>query len=256
VQGEARVLSDAGVAIHEASPVRRIAREAAGWRLDTDVAQLRSRRVVVCAGGYLDALVAPLARATLPIATYVMTTEPLGARLADVMRTQAAVFDTRFAFDYYRPLPDTRLLWGGRISTRERPSGELAALLYRDMLRVYPQLAGVRVSHAWSGLMSYTRHRMPQIGQLPDGMWYAAGFGGHGVAPTTMAGEVLARAMTGEAPLPPELARYGLQPTYGRLGLAAAQLTYWGMQARDAILDWRCLQPGAPSSRGRISHGP
>jgi gamma-glutamylputrescine oxidase len=238
-QGKARALRDAGVPMHEASPVRKIARDGAGWCVSTGVAQVHCRRVAVCCGGYIDGLVRPLARATLPIATYVMATEPLGDRLQDAMRTRAAVFDTRFAFDYYRPLPDTRILWGGRMATRERSSRHLAKLLYGDLLRVYPQLRGVQVTHAWSGLMSYARHSMPQIGQLPDGLWYAVGFGGHGVAPTTLGGEVLAQAMSGEAPVPQELAAYGLEPTYGRLGLAAAQLTYWGLQARDAVLDWR-----------------
>jgi gamma-glutamylputrescine oxidase len=136
------------------------------------------------------------------------------------------VFDTRFAFDYYRPLPDTRVLGGGRMSTRSRSEAELSKLLYGDLLRVYPQLASVKVTHAWSGLMSYARQAMPQIGRLPDGLWYALGFGGHGVAPTTIGGEVLADAMTGAAPVPAQLAAYGLQPTYGAvavLGLAGAR---------------------------------
>ena len=238
-QGKARVLRDAGVPIHESSPVREIVREGAGWRVATGVAQVRCRQVAVCCGGYIDGLVRPLARATLPIATYVMATEPLGDRLDDALRTRAAVFDTRFAFDYYRPLPDTRILWGGRMSTRERSREGLSRLLLGDLLRVYPQLRGVKVTHAWSGLMSYARHSMPQVGRLPDGLWHAIGFGGHGVAPTTLGGEVLAQAMTGEAPVPPELCAYGLEPTYGRLGLAAAQLTYWTLQARDAMLEWR-----------------
>src|SRR3990167_6187706 len=114
------------------------------------------------------------------------------------MRTQAAVYDTRFAFDYYRPLADTRLLWGGRISIQDRTPGQVQRLLRADLVRVYPQLADVKISHAWSGLMSYARHKMPQIGRLPNGLWYAMGFGGHGVAPTTLAGEVLAQALTGE----------------------------------------------------------
>jgi gamma-glutamylputrescine oxidase len=249
-QGEARVLRDAGVRLHEHSPARRIARDGAGWRVDTGVAQVRCRRVVVCCGGYLrGGLVRALERATLPIATYVMVTEPLGARLHEAMRTQAAVFDTRFAFDYYRPLPDTRILWGGRMSTSERPEPELARLLQADLVRVYPQLAGVKVTHAWSGLMSYARHSMPHVGRLPDGLWYALGFGGHGVAPTTLGGEVLADAMTGASPVPAQLAAYGLQPTYGKAGLIGAQLLYWALQARDAMMDWR--RGGLRSALGR-----
>ena len=235
-QGKARVLAQSGVTIHERSRVLDIRRDGAGWRLVTSQASVRCRRVAVCAGGYIDGLCPALARTTLPIATYVMATEPLGERLRDAIRTDAAVFDTRFAFDYYRALPDTRLLWGGRMSTRERPGAELARLLHGDLVRVYPQLREARVTHAWSGLMSYTRHQMPQIGRLPEGIWYAIGFGGHGVAPTTLGGEVLARAMTGVEPIPPPFMAYGLERTYGRAGLMAAQCTYWALQARDALM--------------------
>ena len=111
------------------------------------------------------------------------------------MATRAAVYDSRFAFDYYRPLPDTRLMWGGRISVRDRSPEAVERLLYRDMLKVFPQLDGIAVEHAWSGLMSYARHEMPQIGRIDDCLWLAQAFGGHGVAPTTFAGEVLATAI-------------------------------------------------------------
>jgi gamma-glutamylputrescine oxidase len=238
-QGLARVLREAGVRLHEGTRVDAIERDGAGWRVRAGTASVRARDVVVCCGGYLGALFPPLSRAVLPIATYVMATEPLGDRLADAMRTDAAVYDTRFAFDYYRPLPDTRLLWGGRISIRERSPQDVARLLTRDLLRVYPQLDGVKAEHAWSGLMSYARHKMPQIGRLPGGPWYAMGFGGHGVAPTTLAGELLAQALTGEAEIPPGFEHYGLPRTYGGAGLAAAQATYWWFQARDAVRAWR-----------------
>ena len=51
------------------------------------------------------------------------------------------------------------------------------------------------IDYAWSGLMSYARHQMPQIGRMEDGLWLAQAFGGHGVAPTTLAGEVIASAI-------------------------------------------------------------
>ncbi|MBW8830170.1 MAG: FAD-binding oxidoreductase [Burkholderiales bacterium] len=236
--GLARALHEGGVVIHENSLVANIASNGAGWVVQTPAAKIRCRQVAVCCGAYIGDFCPRLSRASLPVATYVMATEPLGDRLADAMRTRAAVFDTRFAFDYYRPLADTRLLWGGRLSVQPQPSSVIADLLRRDLLRVYPQLSGVRVAHAWSGLMSYTRHRMPQIGQLATGHWHALGFGGHGVAPTTLGGELLARAMLGEAPIPPVFSEFGLTPTFGKLGLAAAQMMYWVMQGRDAVLEW------------------
>ncbi|RZJ00296.1 MAG: FAD-binding oxidoreductase, partial [Rubrivivax sp.] len=237
--GKARVLASGGVELHEQSRVTRVERDGAGWRVRTAGASVRCRRVAVCAGGYIDGLMPALSRNTMPIATYVMATEPLGDHLRDAIRTDAAVFDTRFAFDYYRALADTRLLWGGRMSTRERSSEDLAKLLHDDLVRVYPQLRDARVTHAWSGLMSYTRHQMPLVGRFPDGAWYAIGFGGHGVAPTTLGGEVLARAMLGIQPVPEQFHAYGREQTFGRLGLVAAQCTYWGLQARDALLSLR-----------------
>ncbi|MGZ8317309.1 MAG: NAD(P)/FAD-dependent oxidoreductase [Telluria sp.] len=232
-QGLARVLAGKGVAVHERSKAARIEPDGAGWRVTTAGGEVRTKEVVICCGGYIERLYPRLAGAILPIATYVMATEPLGDRLQHSVRTGAAVYDTRFAFDYYRPLADSRLLWGGRISVRDRSPSEVARLLYQDMLKVYPQLEGTRVDYAWSGMMSYGRHRMPQVGRLPEGLWYGMGFGGHGVAPTTLAGELLAAAMQGEGAGLEGLREWGLPHAGGPAGLAAAQLTYWYYELRD-----------------------
>lgn len=234
VDGVARTLAAAGVALHEHSAALRIVPAGELWHIDTAQGSVTAREVVVCCGGYLDKSFHPRLRAAiLPIATYVMVTEPLGERLPAAIRTRAAVYDTRFAFDYYRALPDTRLLWGGRISALRRTPGQVARLLRRDMLRLYPQLGDVKVEHAWSGLMSYARHKMPQVGRLPDGVWYGMGFGGHGVAPTTLAGEVLARALCGDPDHLHRYRRWGLPWAGGKAGLAVAQMVYWAHGARD-----------------------
>ena len=107
-------------------------------------------------------------------------------------------------------------------------------MLRADMLRVYPQLKGVKIEHAWSGLMSYARHEMPQIGQTRPGLWHAQAFGGHGLAPCCVAGETLARAIAAGDKSYLELKQFGLTRTYGALGLAAAQSKYWWLQG----LDW------------------
>ncbi|CAE6764190.1 FAD-binding oxidoreductase [Paraburkholderia nemoris] len=246
VLGIAGAAANAGVQIHEKSPVVRLQRDGAGFLVHTPQGTLEARHVVMAGGGYAHNVYAQVERAVLPIATYVMATEPLGARLKDAMDTRAAVYDTRFAFDYYRPLPDTRILWGGRISVRNRAPDDIARLLRRDLLKVYPQLHDVRIEHAWGGLMSYARHKMPQIGRSTDGVWYAVGFGGHGMAPTTVSGELLAAAISGERPVPEAFAAFGLTRTYGALGLAAAQLTYTAMQTRDALAARRTSARPAP----------
>lgn len=235
--GIAKVLEEAGVRIYEQSPALRFERTRDRHLISTPNGSIVARHAVMAGGGYIKGVYRPVERAILPIATYVVTTEPLGQRLSDALDCTAAVYDTRFSFDYYRPLPDTRILWGGRISIFERDPDTIARLLMRDLLRVYPQLEGVKLDYAWSGLMSYARHKMPHIGRCGDGVWHAIAFGGHGVSPTTAAGEILAAAIAEEKPIPAPFAKFGLEPTHGRLGLAAAELTYLSKIAADAMAE-------------------
>lgn len=236
--GLAEAAAGLGVGIFEASPAVALDRVGAGWRVRTPAGEVVARHVVLSCGGYLAGLRRRVDAGVMPIATYVMVTEPLGQRMQEVMRTDAAVYDTRFAFDYYRPLPDTRLLWGGRISVLDRSPAGVKRLLYRDMLKVFPQIDGVRVDYAWSGLMSYARHQMPQIGEIEPGLWLAQAFGGHGVAPTTFAGELLAAAIAEGDARWREFADYGLVSALKPAGLLGAQLTYWWLEFRDAWKDW------------------
>lgn len=238
-RGIARAAAGQGVRIHESSPVTGLDRVGQCWRVRTPAGEVEAEQVVLACGGYLAGLRRQVDAGVLPIATYVMATEPLGDRLTTAMRTRAAVYDTRFAFDYYRPLPDTRILWGGRISVRDRSPAAVQRLLYRDLLTVYPQLEGIRIEHAWSGLMSYARHQMPQIGEVEPGLWLAQAFGGHGVAPTTMAGELLAAAIAEGDPRWREFTEYGLVSALKPAGFVGAQLTYWWYQAKDAWRAWR-----------------
>lgn len=238
-QGLASAAQARGAVVHEDTPAVGLERRARGWRVHTPDGHVDAETVVLACGGYLAGLVRRVDASVLPISTYVMTTQPLGDRLEAVMATRAAVYDTRFAFDYYRPLADTRLLWGGRISIRERSPRAVMRLLYRDMLKVFPQLDGVEIEHAWSGRMSYARHQMPQIGCIDEGVWLAQAFGGHGVAPTTHAGELLASAIAEGDTRWRRFDGYGLVSAMKPLGFAAAQSSYWWAMARDGWKAWR-----------------
>jgi gamma-glutamylputrescine oxidase len=233
--GAAAAAEAMGARLHERSKVVAVATAGSGARVTTDGGTVNARHVVICGGGYLAKLVPALERAMLPIATYVMATEPLGDTLQALLPSRAAIYDTRFAFDYYRKLNDTRLLWGGRISIRDRRPQDIAHFLKDDMLKVFPGLRDARIEHAWGGMMSYARHKMPQIGRLPNGLWYGLGFGGHGVAPTTAAGELIADAIAHGKSLPDGFERYGLPHAFRPLGLAAAQATYSWLQFKDRL---------------------
>lgn len=241
LHGMVRAAQGQGVRFHEHSWVRKIERNGAAWRIHTNAGEVQAQAMVLACGGYLAHLQPQVDRAVLPIATYVMVTEPLGERLRECLHTEAAIYDTRFAFDYYRPLKDTRLLWGGRISIRNRSPQAVKKLLLRDLLRVFPQLEGVKIEFAWSGLMSYARHQMPQLGTRGDGLWWMQAFGGHGTAPTCAAGELLADALAQGGEGWREFAQFGLQSTHRPFGYLGAQAQYWWLEAKDR---WKAMLEG------------
>jgi gamma-glutamylputrescine oxidase len=140
VRGLAVALQSQGLRICEASPVRELVQHGSGWRLQTGTGVLHAEQVLLAGGATLRGVHAGVERARLPIATYVVCSEPL-APARQVIHTDAALYDNRFAFDYYRRLQDGRILWGGRISIRERRPEAIAALLKRDLLRVFPPTA-------------------------------------------------------------------------------------------------------------------
>jgi glycine/D-amino acid oxidase-like deaminating enzyme len=233
-QGLAQALRRHQVPVYEKSAVQDIQQHQGGYILRTAQGSVRARKVVIAGGGYIHGLNTPVAKAVLPIATYVAATEPLGDRLQEFIRGQWAVYDTRFAFDYYRPLPDTRLLWGGRISIRRPGRQTLERWLRRDLAKVFPELAQeVRFEQAWYGLMGYMRHKMPCVQETQPGLWHVIGFGGHGVAPTSGLGDLMAAVLTDGDERHRWFSRYQMPPVYGFAGSLAAQATYWQAQLSD-----------------------
>lgn len=233
-RGVAATVTAQGGRIFEASPALSVSYEGATKRVRTAGGEVEAKTLVIACGGYIGKLVPRLARAMKPIATYVIVTEPLGDRLATALRGNHAIHDSRFDFDYYRPLADTRILWGHGISVFSE-NLPIAAKLRRALLAVYPQLAGVKVETAWGGTMSYPTHKMPQVGELAPGAWYAQGFGGHGMGTTTLSGELIASAIAEGDRRYELLAPFGLNWTGGFVGTGYAQAVYWRYQLLDRI---------------------
>jgi gamma-glutamylputrescine oxidase len=200
----------------------------------TERGRVRSQDVVFCGSAFIGDGFPALARTILPVSTYMCATEPIPDKLAETIRYGGAIADTRRAGDYYR-VAGGRLLWGGRISTRTRPPRNLGKKLSRDIARVFPDLKGVTVEHAWSGVMGYAIHRMPQIGMLRPGAWVASGFGGHGLNTSAMAGELISTAIVDHDERWRQFIPFGLVWAGGAIGRRTTQLVYWSMQVRDKI---------------------
>ena len=153
--------------------------------------------MLVATNGYTDAA-APWARGRIiPIGSYIIATEPLGdARAADVSPQGRMMSDTRNFLHYWRLSPDGRLVFGGRASFVPMSVQTARDRLYAAMIDIYPQLAGVRVSHAWTGNVGFTFDQLPHLTRS-EGVTYAMGYCGSGVAlgswMGTLAAEWIAR---------------------------------------------------------------
>ena len=228
----ARLAEEAGAKIFEHSQAERIERSGGAWSVSCGNRKVTAKHVIVCVSA-LDRKLHPWSgSAVLPVATHVAVTAPL---IQDVIKTFSAVADTRRAGDYYRLIADGRILWGGRITTRLAEPDFLAELMRGDMAKTFPTLGRAQIDYSWSGKMAYALNKMPVIGRDSDGIWYATGFGGHGLNTTAMAGQLIARAIAeGDD-------RYKqfrvLQPRWagGPFGQIGVQASYWWMQAQD----WR-----------------
>ena len=123
----------------------------------------------------------------------------MGDRANDVLTKDIAVADDRFVVNYFRLSEDKRLLFGGRESyTLGFPTDILTALRTR-MEKLFPTLNCVKIDYHWGGTLGITMTRLPFISTVKPGVIAAAGFSGHGVALTGLAGKVIAEAIAGEA---------------------------------------------------------
>jgi glycine/D-amino acid oxidase-like deaminating enzyme len=201
VAGLARAAEKAGAGLWPETPVQQVLRARAGFRVRTARGELTASNVVVATSGYTGPATPPLRRRIVPIGSYIIATEVLPGDLARSLSPRnRMIFDSKNFLYYFRLTPDRRMLFGGRAGFfPETPATvrESAAILRRAMLSVYPQLANCQVAFAWGGTLDFAFDLMPHMGQL-DGLWYALGYAGHGVALASSMGATLARLLLGE----------------------------------------------------------
>lgn len=180
--GMRELVRSAGASIASFCPVTNISRQSDGFLVTTPQGDVRADRVIVATNGYTGPLTPAQQRRVIPIGSYVIATEELPAALMDqLMPTDRVLSDTRKLVYYYRPSPDRkRILFGGRVSLREADPLRTGPLLRAELVRLFPQLKDVRISHSWTGLVGYTFDTLMHSGS-DSGLYFAMGYCGSGV---------------------------------------------------------------------------
>jgi len=140
-----------------------------------------------------------LGRMMMPVVNYNVTTAPLGAAQAQALiPSNASIAESRFVLNYYRLTADHRLMFGGGEKYSPRPPADVRGFVRPHLERIFPQMRGVALEHAWGGTIGVTLNRLPHFGRIGNS-FFAHGYSGHGVLLTTLAGELIAEALRGTA---------------------------------------------------------
>lgn len=143
-----------------------------------------------------------LRRRIVPIGSFIVVTEPLGADQAQALLAARRTYTTiANIHHYFRLTADHRLVFGGRARfavsspTSDAASGEI---LRAGLAETFPQLGPVRLDYCWGGLVDMTQDRLPQAGER-DGLFYSMGYSGHGTQMSVHMGQRMAAVMAGDA---------------------------------------------------------
>jgi glycine/D-amino acid oxidase-like deaminating enzyme len=207
VAGLGRAAVKAGAEIFENARVQKIERESrqgeAGWKLTTSRGAVWAHDVFVGTSGYTGRATPALQKKLIPIGSFIITTEILPEKLAQELSPRnRMIYDSKNYLYYYRLTPDRRMLFGGRAAFFPETSQTVrqsAEILRRGMIEVYPQLSDAKIDYVWGGTLDFAFDIMPHAGQM-DGMYYAVGYAGHGVAMATYQGQKIAEMMAGDKP--------------------------------------------------------
>src|SRR3954447_4570081 len=201
--GLAAMADRAGADLPEGGRARSVQRQPdARFVVETDRGTIVARDVLVATNGYTDGVAPFIRRRIIPIGSYIIATEPLPDDLvAELSPRGHAFFDTKNFLYYWHISADKRMVFGGRASMFPTTIDRTARILYKGLIHVHPQLAGRRIDYAWGGNVGFTFDRMPHVGRTSDGVAYAVGCCGSGVALMTHLGTKVGEWLAGgEAP--------------------------------------------------------
>ncbi|MBZ5592344.1 MAG: FAD-binding oxidoreductase [Acidobacteriia bacterium] len=218
---------------------RQTANGAAPYRVSTSRGTLGARAVFAATSGYTGNATPALERRIVPIGSYIIVTQPLAEDLARTASPRGRmIYDSKNFLYYYRLTPDRRMLFGGRAAFFPETANTVrksAEILRQGMLGVYPFLRDTEIEYVWGGTLDFAFDIMPHAGQL-DGLFYALGYAGHGVAMATYLGAKMAGVICGDAhenpfdglPFPTApLGLYNGRPWFLPLGAAWYRFLDW-----------------------------
>ncbi|WP_328536385.1 NAD(P)/FAD-dependent oxidoreductase [Streptomyces sp. NBC_00344] len=197
-----------GVRIHERTRALDLARSGAGMAVRTPYGRIFARQVALGTNVF-PSLVRRVRPYTVPVYDYALTTEPLtDDQLASVgWQGRQGLGDSANQFHYFRLTADRRILWGGydaiypyggRMSAGLDHRPDTYLTLAGHFFRCFPQLEGVRFSHAWGGAIDTCSRFSPFFGTAHGGrVAYAAGYTGLGVGATRFGADVMLDLLSG-----------------------------------------------------------
>lgn len=199
VAGLIKMADQLGVDLHAQVAAEHIKSLEGRFLITTNQGPLAATQVVIATNGYTGKLMPWLQRRVVPVESLMIATAELPQDLAlDLVPKGRMIYDTKRMLYYFRLSPDQkRILFGGRPKSSRIALLENAGFMRQHMLWVYPQLSNCKIEYVWSGKVGFTMDRFPHIGRK-DGIYYALGYCGHGVALATYLGEKLAEMILGK----------------------------------------------------------
>jgi glycine/D-amino acid oxidase-like deaminating enzyme len=199
--GLAQATAHVGVCLCEQTPALNISQAPGnrGFQIITRQGELKAGEVLLATNGYTGSLVPRIRRRVFTVGSYMITTAPLPRDLRQELNpNNRTMYDTKRFLNYFRLTPDGRMAMGGRNNLS--PNLDVVASaenLTKTLIHIFPQLRGIPITHTWTGRLGITFDLMPHIGRI-NGIYYAFGYGGHGVAFSGYLGKEVAELMSGQ----------------------------------------------------------
>jgi len=189
----------AGALVQGNTPVLGLDRTAGGFLATTPRGAVEAKQVLAATNGYTPGLLGHLKRRIVPVPSFIVATEPLGAnRIGSLFPKLRMIVESRTRHCYYRPSPDgTRIVFGGRAAFFEAPEAFARGQLTGLLTQIFPELKGIAITHSWRGLTGFTFDYLPNVGER-DGLWHAMGYSGSGNAMAPYLGHKAALRMLGD----------------------------------------------------------